>query len=76
MATMAFLPGANKENADRIALLRLLSTQAQQIGEWNFRLPPRNAARLLQGLGATLHIVGQGRWTKLTLPVLRAALKH
>jgi hypothetical protein len=69
------LAGGYNDKTEQIALLRLDSDQAQQIGEWRFQLPERNAARLLQGLGATLHIIGQGRWTKLSLTTIRTALK-
>jgi hypothetical protein len=69
------LAGGYNDKSERIALLRLGSDRAHQIGEWRFHPPERNAARLLQGQGATLHIVGQGRWTKLSLATIRAALK-
>jgi hypothetical protein len=67
------LAGGYKDKSERIALLRLSGDLAQQIGEWRFRTPARDAAQLLQGRGATLHIVGHGRWTKVSLATLRAA---
>jgi hypothetical protein len=67
------LAGAYNDKSERIALLRLDGDLAQQIGEWRFRAPERDAARLLQGQGATLHIVGHGRWTKVSLATIRAA---
>ena len=69
------LAGGYDDKSERIALLRLDGDRAQQIGEWRFQPWKRNAAHLLQGQGATLHIVGQGRWTKLSLTTIRAALK-
>lgn len=69
------LAGGYKDKSDRIALLRLEGDRAQQIGEWRFPLQDRNAAHLLRGQGATLHIAGQGFWTKLSLVALRASLR-
>src|SRR5262249_30512228 len=69
------LAGGYDDEVDRIALLRLDGDRAKQIGEWRFGLPDRTAAHLVQGQGATLHIVGQGRWTKLSLPTVRASVK-
>jgi hypothetical protein len=67
------LAGGYKDKSERIALLRLSGDLAQQIGEWRFPAPELNTAHLLQGQGATLHIVGHGRWTKLSLATIRAA---
>lgn len=69
------LAGGSRSNAGRIALLQLGNDAADKIGEWQFRPPERGVARLLQGQGATLHMVGQGSWTKLSVSTLRAALK-
>lgn len=69
------LAGGCNDNSDRIAVLRLDSDRARQVGEWRCRLPERNAAHLLQGQGEILHIAGQGRWTKLSLATIRATLK-
>ncbi len=69
------LAGGYNDQSNRLVLLRLDHDRAQQTGEWHFQLPERKAARLLQGQGETLHIAGQGRWTKLSLTTIRAALK-
>jgi hypothetical protein len=69
------LAGGYKNESERIALLHLRGDLARKIGEWRFRPPKPYAARLMQGQGATLHIVGQGRWTKLSLATIRASLK-
>lgn len=66
------LAGGYGDKSRRLALLRLGNDRALQVGEWHFQPPERNAARLLQGQGDTLHIAGQGRWTKLKLTTLRA----
>jgi hypothetical protein len=59
------------DQSDQVALLRLTGDRAQQIGVWRLRMPDRTGAHLLQGQGATLHIVGQGRWTRLSVSTLR-----
>ncbi|WP_256806595.1 hypothetical protein [Bradyrhizobium sp. Bra64] len=64
---LVVLAGGYGDQSGRIALLHLGDGQAQQIGEWQFQRPDRNAARLVQGRGATLHIVGQGNWTRLSV---------
>lgn len=64
---LVLLAGGYGEQSDRLALLRLGDDQAQLIGEWQFQRPDRNAARLVQGHGAALHIVGQGNWTRLSV---------
>lgn len=69
------LAGGYSDQSNRLALLHLDRDRAQQIGEWRFQFPERKAARLVQGQGETLHIAGQGRWTKLSLTTIRAALK-
>jgi hypothetical protein len=69
------LAGGYNDASERIALLRLDDDRAEQIGECRFAPPERNTAHLLQGQGTTLHIVGQGRWTKLDLATIRAALR-
>jgi hypothetical protein len=66
------LAGGYRDQSERIALLRLGDDQARQIGEWQFQRPGRNAARLLQGRGETLHIVGRGEWTKMSVATMRA----
>ncbi len=70
------LAGGHKHHAERLALVRLGNDVAQQIGEWRFKPPKRSAARLIQGQGATMHIVGEGAWTKLNLAWMRAAVKN
>ena len=67
---LVLLAGGYGDQAERIALLRLGDEQADQIGEWRFQRPGRQAARLLQGRGGTLHIVGDGNWTKLSVAAL------
>src|SRR5215831_11736294 len=53
---LVLLAGGYGDQAERIALLRLGDDQAHQIGKWQFQRSDRNAARLLQGRGETLHI--------------------
>lgn len=69
------LAGGYGDESDRIALLRLDDSLAERVCEW--RLPPlaRDAARLVQGRGATLHIVEDGRWTQVSVAAVRAAFK-
>jgi hypothetical protein len=69
------LAGGYTDNSGRIAILRLGSDRAQLAGEWHSQLLKRNGAHLLQGQGATLHIVGQAGWTKLSLAAIRATLR-
>jgi rieske iron-sulfur protein len=69
------LAGGYGDEAGRIALLHLDDEQAQQLGELRLQPPQRGAARLVQGHGATLHIVEQGRWAKLTVAAARAMLE-
>ncbi len=69
------LAGGYDDRSDRLALLRLDHDLAQEIGEWRFKSPEKNTAKLIQGWGATLHIVGRGQWTKLSLTAIREALK-
>jgi hypothetical protein len=66
------LAGGYRDQSDRIALLRLGDDQAQEIGQWQLQRPDRNAASLLQGRAETLHIVGRGEWTKMSVAMLRA----
>jgi hypothetical protein len=68
------LAGGYGIQSRRIALLCLEGEQARQIGNVPFQPPAHGAARLVQGHGATLHIVGQGRWTKLSVATMLAAL--
>jgi hypothetical protein len=70
---LVLLAGGYRGQSERIALLRLGDDQAHQIGEWQFEQLDRNAARLLQGRGETLHVVRQGNWTKVSLTTIRAA---
>lgn len=65
------LAGGYNENADRIALLRLGTDRAEQIGEWHYPPLRRNVARLLQGQGGILHVVGEGRWIRIGLATPR-----
>jgi hypothetical protein len=69
------LAGGYNDKSDRIALLRLGCDRTQQVGEWRFQAGKLNAAHLLQGQGATLHIVGQECWTKLIVAEIRATLR-
>lgn len=69
---LVLLAGGYRDQSERIALLRLGDDQAHQIEEWQFQRFDRNAARLLQGRGETLHIVGRGNWTKVSLTTIRA----
>ncbi len=73
-ADHVLVAGGYSEEAGRVALLRLDDDQAQQLGELHLQPPERGAAGLAQGQGATLHFVGQGRWTKLNVAAVRAAL--
>jgi hypothetical protein len=68
------LAGGYKEESSRLALLRLDGGEARQVGEGWFKRPDRGAAALVQGRGATLHIVGEGRWVKVTVASLRAGI--
>jgi hypothetical protein len=67
------LAGGYGTQSSRLALVRLEGDAARQIGEWIFHLPDRNAARLLQGRGSILHIVGGGRWSGIAVATLRAS---
>jgi hypothetical protein len=69
------LAGGYNDKSDRLALVRLVGDRAQQSGELRFQPPKRDAAHLLQGQGSTLHIVGQGRWTRVSVASIRASLK-
>ncbi|MBR0752808.1 hypothetical protein JQ604_11490 [Bradyrhizobium jicamae] len=70
---LVLLAGGYGDQSERIALLHLGDDhQAQQIGESQFQRPDRNKARLVQGRGATLHIVGQGNWTRLSVAAINA----
>ncbi|MHC2334071.1 hypothetical protein [Bradyrhizobium sp. USDA 4454] len=66
------LAGGYGDRSDRITLLRLGDDQAQQIGQWQLQRPDRSAAWLLQGHGDTLHMVGRGEWTKMSVATVRA----
>jgi hypothetical protein len=67
------LAGGYQNEAGRIALLYLDDACARHLGD--LRLEPlRGVPRLVQGQGATLHIVGDGCWRQLTVPMVRAAL--
>jgi hypothetical protein len=68
--------GANGEHRSRLALLRLDGDEVREVGMWTFRRPARNAARLLQGCGATLHIVGSGKWRRITVASLLEGRVH
>ena len=57
------LAGGYDEEAERLILLRLDSGQACQLSE--LRFPPLRAAAHVQGLADTLHIIGQGAWTRM-----------
>jgi hypothetical protein len=69
-ADHVLLVGARGEHRSRLALLRLDGDEAREVGMWKFRRPRRNAARLLQGRGGTLHIVGGGNWRRITVAAL------
>ena len=64
------LAGGHREHRSRLALLHLDGDTARQVGMWTFPQPDRNAARLLQGRGATLHVVGSGKWRRITVASL------
>jgi len=68
------LAGGYRDQARQIALLRLDGEQARPLGDVPFQPPTHGAANLLQGHGATLHIVAQGRWRRLDLATVSAAL--
>jgi hypothetical protein len=68
------LAGGYGDNANRIALLRLGANQAEPLGELHVPLLSRGAAGLVQGNGMTLHIVAEGRWTRLDVSRVRAIL--
>jgi hypothetical protein len=68
------LAGGYGPQAPRIALLRLDDERALPLGDVLFQPPANGAAGLLQGRGATLHIVGQGRWRRLNLSAVGATL--
>src|SRR3954468_18149238 len=62
--------GAIGGHRSQLALLRLDNDKAREVGTWKFRRPDRNAARLLQGRGVTLHVVDSGKWRKITVASL------
>jgi hypothetical protein len=68
------LLGSYGSDADRLALLRLGERWAHRRGQLTFAPLPQHGARLLQGQGATLHAVGHGQWTRVTVGDVRAAL--
>jgi hypothetical protein len=70
------LAGGYDEHRSRLALLRLDGDDARQVGMWTFHRPDENAARLLQGRGATLHIVGGGNWRRIDVAALREGRVH
>jgi hypothetical protein len=71
-ADHVLLASGYRENAGRIALLRLEEEQARYLGEVRFQ--PSPAARLVQGHGRTLHIVEPGKWTRIDVAAVRVAL--
>jgi hypothetical protein len=64
------LVGAHGEHRSRLALLRLDGDDARQVGMWAFRRPDLNTAQLMQGRGATLHIIGDGKWRRISVASL------
>jgi hypothetical protein len=50
--------------------LRLDGDDARQVGMWAFRRPDLNTAQLMQGRGATLHIIGDGKWRRISVASL------
>lgn len=68
------LAGGYGDGAGRITLLRLEEKQARRLGHLRFQ-PPASTATLVQGQGAMLHIVGSGRWQRLDVATVCAALR-
>jgi len=57
----------------RLVLVRLLGDRSERLGDLQFPMPPQGAG-LVQGRGAELHVVAQGRWTRIGVAAVRAAL--
>ena len=66
------LAGGYQDQAERLVLLRLDQGGAREIGRWRFPPLARDTVQLVQGQGSTLHVVGQGIWTRLSIESLTA----
>ncbi len=69
------LAGGYGDQDGRVVLLRLGDEGAEPIGQVYIRAE-RSRARLLAGRGATLHIAGDGTWTRLDVATLRAIVSE
>lgn len=69
------IAGGYRPEHNRLALVRLSeeTNDSALIGEIEFDLPSGGAS-LIQGRGDTLHVVGDGRWTKISVEDVRQAL--
>jgi len=67
------LAGGYGEDRNKLTLLRLEDGEAHLIGELRSEL--LSTATFAQGQADTLHIVGQGRWARVTVADARAALE-
>jgi len=67
------LAGGYGDEANRVALLRLDGNLAKPVHKWRLPTPVPETARLVQGRGTTLHIVGQGCWTQISLATVLAS---
>ena len=70
----ALLAGGYKEQAGRVALLRLGEDEAELLGEIQIPVRPRGTPGLMQGSGDTLHIVEGGIWRRVSVATVRRAL--
>jgi len=66
------LAGGYKEESSRLALLHLADGEARLKGQWRFAPPALDRARLVQGRGGILHVVGSGVWRRIAVATLRA----
>lgn len=68
------LAGGYNDKSNRLTLLQLEGGQAIELGEWYLQSREHGTAGLIQGQGAILHVVGQRRWTQLSVANMFAAV--
>ncbi|MCC6982408.1 MAG: hypothetical protein IT535_03980 [Bauldia sp.] len=69
------LAGGYEADSNRVALLKLGPADAQLIKEWRFEPPRQHSAQLMQGLGSTLHLVRNRKWSRITVQMLLDAAR-